>query len=143
MCLDASIQRGAAGPGRRASGFLGSPQALLSTCRGGAAGSGLVAAPSSASQPELFIVVGVGLQVRRKAPRQHHVLAVGQTARSLHEHVAQLTVGLAAEGDDCVVWQLAARIGSWVSSGGHRSPRQTGHRATARPLTPPPCGPPA
>jgi hypothetical protein len=48
-------------------------------------------------------------------------------------------------GGPCALGRLTPlRCGSpaHVSSGGHRSQWQTGHRATARPLTPP-CGPPA
>jgi hypothetical protein len=44
-----------------------------------------VAAPSSSSLVELFVVVGVRLPVRGKAPHEHRALAVGQSARRLHE----------------------------------------------------------
>src|SRR4051794_15574700 len=52
-----------------------------------------------------------------------------------HEDVTQLAVGSAPERDLGVVWQLAVRIVSLVSSGGHRSQWQTG----AQGYSAPPC----
>jgi hypothetical protein len=53
--------------------------------------------------------------------------------RYWREGVSQLAVGLAAEGDDGVVGQPAARIISWISSGGHSSQRQTGAQGDSAP----------